>query len=122
MNMDHWWNDSLTCEDEGLVEKHVFVALLSAQIPLGLPWTWITACVVRSQRPTAKTCHGRRLKRSSFIVPVFTFGLGVITLSLLTRDPGDITEYKVGHAERLYYALWSNLLQLSHSGGQGLCS
>jgi len=122
MNMDHWWNDGLTCEDEGLVEKRALVALHSAQISLGLPWAWITACVVRSQRPTTKTCHGRRRKRSSFIVPVFTFGLGVITLSLLTRDPGDITEYKVGHAERLKYALWSNLLQLGHSGCQGLCS
>ena len=69
-----------------------------------------------------KTCHGRRLKRSSFIVPVFTFGLGVITLSLLTRDPGDITECKVGHAERQEHALWSNLLQLGHRGGQELCS
>lgn len=120
--MDDCWNDGLTCEDEELVEKRAFVPLLSAQIPLGLPWAWIRACVVRSQRPTTKTCHGRRLKRSSFIVPVFTFGLGVITLSLLTRDPGDITKYKVGHAERLKHALWSNLLQLGHTGGQGLCS
>ena len=116
MNMEHWWNDGLTCEDEGLVEKCVFVPLHSAQIPLGLHWTWIRACVVIS----TKTCRGQRLKRSSFIVPVFTFGLGVITLSLLTRDPGDITECKVGHAERLKHALWSNLLQLGHSGGQGL--
>lgn len=67
--------------------------------------------------PRAKT-----VTRSSFIVPVFTFGLGVITLSLLTRDPGDITEYKVGHIERLKHALWSNLLQLGHRGGEGLCS
>jgi len=120
MNVEHWWNDGLTCEDEGLVEKRAFVPLHSAQIPLGLPWAWIRACVVISPRQTTKTCHGRRLKRSSFIVTVFTFGLGVITLSLLTRDPGDITEYKVGHTERLKHALRSNLLQLGHSGGQGL--
>jgi len=74
MNMEHWWNDGLICEDEGLVEKRAFVPLHSAQIPLGLPWAWIRACVVIS----TKTCHGRRLERSSFIAPFLQSVLGLL--------------------------------------------
>jgi hypothetical protein len=48
----------------------------------------------------------------------FPLKLSVIAVSLLTRDSSGITEYKVGHAERLKHALQNNLLNLDNKNGR----